>query len=106
MELVAEVPARAVKIVTSGPAADHIRTRGGRLYVWASAIPCCGGTRFIEASTDAPPDAEAFVPFEAEGFRLFIRPSPQGLPDEVHVDMAGLRKRRIRAFWNGCAFLV
>jgi len=76
--------------------------------VWALASPCCGGTRFVEAATAAPPDAEPFVALQrAEGFEVLVRPAgPYRLPDELVVELAGIRRRRLRAYWNGCAFVV
>ena len=88
-------------------AAEFIRTHGGRLFVWASGTVCCGGTRFIEASTAPPVDAGRFVPFDAAGFSLFVRPAAGArLPGEVHVDLRGIHRRRVEAFWDGCAFLL
>jgi hypothetical protein len=98
---------RSVKILASPGIAEFIRTRGGRLFVWASNTVCCGGTRFIEASTEAPRDAGRFLRFEAPGFSLYLRPAMSGqLPDEVHVDLGGVRRRRVQAAWNGCAYLI
>ena len=28
------------------------------------------------------------------------------LPDELHVSLGGIRRPAVRAFWNGCAYLV
>jgi hypothetical protein len=99
--------APAVRVKTSASAAEHIRARGGRLYVWASANACCGGTRFIEASTEPPADADTFFPIPVAGFQLFLRPTGlHGFPEELRVDLGGLRRRRVRAYWNDCAYLL
>ena len=97
----------SVSVTASASAAEHIRTRGGRLYVWARSKACCGGTRFIEASTQPPADAGTFLPVPIEAFQLFIRPTGlHGLPEELHIDLGGLRRRRVRAYWNDCAYLL
>lgn len=73
----------------------------------ASSTVCCWGTRFVEASTEPPADAGRFLHVPDEDFELFVRESgPSGLPYELHVDLGGIRRRRLRAFWNGCAYLV
>ncbi len=96
-----------MKVVASPLAAEFVSARGGCLYVWANSAACCGGTRFIEASTEPPADADRFLAVPTVGFDLFIRPAgPHSLPDELHVDLGGIRRRQVRAFWEGCAYLV
>jgi hypothetical protein len=96
-----------MKVESSRAATELIRDQGGRLFVWADDKVCCGGTRFIRASTSPPMMAHAFQPIEANGFELFLRPAgAQLLPDELHIDVAGRRHPRVAAYWNGCAYLV
>jgi hypothetical protein len=98
---------RRVKVIASPGAVEFVRACGGRLYVWASTTACCGGARFIDASTSPPVDADRFTPLMAHGFELFVRATgPSGLPDELHVDLRGIRRRRVSAYWNGCAYLL
>ena len=96
-----------VKLVTSPDATEFVLEHGGCLYVWAGTTACCGGTRFIEASTEPPVDAERFLRAITGDFDVFVRPAgPEGFPDELDVDLGGLRRRRVRAYWNGCAYLI
>jgi hypothetical protein len=96
-----------MKVVASASATEFIQAHGGRLWVWASSTPCCGGTRFIEASSEPPAEADRFLRVSGGDFEVFVRAAGQyGLPDELHVDVGGIRRRRVRAFWNGCAYLV
>ncbi len=96
-----------MKVIASPRATEYVLARGGRLYVWARSTACCGGTRFIEASTDAPADADRFTAIPARDFELLVRAAgPDGLPDELHVELGGIRRHRVRAYWNGCAYLV
>jgi len=96
-----------LKVVASPGATDFVLAHGGRLWVWARSSPCCGGTRFIEASTSAPAETDRFLRLPSGDFELFVRAAgPGGLPEELHVDVGGVRRRRVHAFWNGCAFLV
>jgi hypothetical protein len=94
-------------IVTTPRAASLVRERGGRLYVWARAAQCCGGTRFIEASTEPPRDIARFRRIEMDPLELYIRPAgDHGLPNELKVDLARLRRNRLQAWWDGCPYLV
>jgi hypothetical protein len=94
-----------MKIEASSRARDLIRQRGGRVFVWASGKSCCGGTRFIRASTEPPRDLRAFERISNDHFELFLRPSGR-LPDELYLSVGGLRRRRVAAYWNGCAYLM
>jgi hypothetical protein len=96
-----------MNVLTTTSAAEFVRAHGGHLYVWAGSSVCCGGTRFIEASTEPPADLDRFVTVPSAGFELFVRAAgPDELPDELQIDLGGIRRRRVRAYWNGCAYLL
>src|SRR5207245_9540831 len=61
-----------MKVVTRPHAAALVRESGGRLYVWAKAARCCGGTRFVEASTKPPRDLERFRRIQTDPVELFV----------------------------------
>jgi hypothetical protein len=94
-----------MKTLTSPPALAFIRGNGGDLFVWGGDV-CCGGTRFIKTSTEAPIDAARFTRFDVDGYRLFVRPVHGRLPDELRVDMRGALRLRVEAYWNGCAYVL
>jgi hypothetical protein len=50
------------------------------------------------------PSATKFV--LVHGGRLWVWAGTAWLPDEIYVDLGGIRRRRVRACWNGCAYLV
>ncbi|HLY85731.1 MAG TPA: hypothetical protein VKO84_04370 [Gaiellaceae bacterium] len=91
-------------LVVSPPAADAIRERGGRLYVWPRRSRCCGGTTTLAAAS-APPPEKDFRREAAAGFELYVPTDLARLPDELHIDARG-RSRRIQAYWNGCAWVT
>jgi len=95
-----------VKVEASGKALDYIREHGGRLYVWADRRACCGGTRFIRSSTEAPRKPEGFALFHLDGVELYLKAAAGRLPDELDVDLRGRRHPRVEAYWNGCAYVV
>jgi hypothetical protein len=95
-----------VRVQATSQAIEFIREHGGRLNVWVSGAACCGGTRFIESSTEPPPDDIRFLRVDHSEFELYVRPAGDQLPDELHVDLKGRRRPRVEAYWNGCAYLV
>src|SRR5437899_6687460 len=79
-----------MKVVASASATEFILAHGGRLWVWAGSSACCGGTRFIEASSEPPAEADRFLPVPGGDFEVFVRAAgPSGLPEELHVDVGG-----------------
>ncbi len=96
-----------MRVSVTPEAAEFVQDNGGHLYVWADDHVCCGGTRFIKSSLEPP---RSNTPFEAvddgQSFLLFVRPAQGHLPDELVVDLRGRRLPRVRAGWNGCAYLV
>jgi hypothetical protein len=92
-------------------ASDEVRTlvheHGGRLYVWTTGHGCCASSvRFLAADTTRPRAWKArSAPVDAGGFELFLDAGVHGLPDELTLEVKG-RKRKIRAFWNGCAYII
>ena len=92
-----------MRVVVSEPARSLIAARGGRLYVRLKRGRCCGGlTRVVTASEPA-----AGVEFRcvdgSQGFDLFVPVHLERLPDELHVEVV---RRRVEAFWNGCAWVA
>lgn len=92
-------------VVVSASAAEAIDRQGGRLYVWPRRLHCCGSTSTLEASTSVPAGKQFRREETAAGFALFLPKHLARLPDELHVDARG-RAQRIRAYWDGCAWIA
>ena len=60
-----------------------------------------GRTFLLESATE-PPDRAFELVHEADGFRVFATP---GLvePEELHLELS--RRGKLRAFWNGQAWI-
>jgi hypothetical protein len=102
------VPARgyvtSVRVEVSGEAADFVRARGGRLWVW-SATPrlCCSGTPpMMHAATEPPPGLTGFAPTEPGPLEVWFRPPGGRWPEVLEIGLAGRRRTRVEAYWDGC----
>ena len=96
-----------MKVVLSTPSVgDAIREQGGNIYVWADTHRCCGGGVTFLRTAALPAQGHEFRRVEADGFELFFDPGGRPLPDELHLDLKGFRRKRVAAYWNGCAFAV
>jgi hypothetical protein len=86
-----------MRILATPEARALIQARGGLLFVWAAGA--IRGVRVLRTSTEPPPDALGWRRVETGGF--LVR-----LPRELHIEARGRLRRRIDAFWNGCAFVI
>jgi hypothetical protein len=93
-------------VLASRGVVDLVRERGGRLFVWTSAHRCCGGGLTSLATGGAPEPGRTFRRVDADGFELYLDPGRMGPPDALHLELKGLRRKRIEAYWNGCAFVA
>lgn len=88
----------------SSAAAEFVKARGGRLWVWfATPRLCCSGTpAMMRASTEPPAGLAGFTPVAAEPLEIWFR-SPGGQrPDLLEIGLAGRRRARVEAYWDGC----
>ena len=96
-----------MKVLATPEARSFVREHGGLLFVWVKAPRGMvrGAFRFLKTSTTPPEDALDWQRFETKGFVLFL---PPGLrkPRELHVEVTGRLRRRVEAFWEGCAFVI
>lgn len=93
-------------VVSKPGVADVVRESGGRIYIWTDPHKCCSGALTYLKTGSAPEPGRRFIRFDAEEFELWFDPGARPAPDELHFDLKGFRKKRVEAYWNGCAFAV
>jgi hypothetical protein len=97
-----------MQIVASPEVAEYVQEHGGLLFVWKrihgphTRVPLT----VLEASTEPPPDALEYQRVQTGRFLLFLDPSIRRLPRELHLAVRGWFRRRVRAYWDGCAFVL
>jgi hypothetical protein len=92
-----------MRILSSPEARSFIQGKGGLLFVWA--VSGMRRIRVLRVSTEPPPDALDWRRVEANGFLLFLPPQMRS-PRELHLEVRGVLRRRVQAFWNGCAYVI
>ena len=93
-----------MRVKASSEAMELVQARGGKLYVRAKRARCCHGSlTFLETSNE--PGERSFRRIAATGIELYLA---EGLrePDELELDVGGLRRQHVHAYWNGCAYIV
>ena len=94
-----------MQLVVSSAASSFLEAQGDRLYVWPTRNRCCGGGLSL-ATADAPPPGREFRAIaNTAGISLFLPAALPELPDELHLDLQRW-PRRVRAYWNGCIYVV
>jgi hypothetical protein len=93
-----------VQVKTSAEAFGLVQERGGRLYVWGKTTRCCHDSiTFLETSSE--PGERRFREVEADGIELYLD-TRLAEPDELVIEVTGRRRKHVRAYWNGCAYVV
>ncbi len=96
-----------MRLVASPDAVTLVQERGGKLFVRESRIRsgCCARpVTFLKASTE--PDDHVFRQVADGEIELYLDERLPGLPDELHLEVRGWRKKRVAAYWNGCAYVL
>ena len=97
----------AIEIVTSPEARSFIRERGGLLFVWISNHRGLRGhLSLLRTTTELPPGALDYERLEAKGFLVFLHPRMVRRPRSLHLEVRGRFRRRLEAYWDGCAFVI
>jgi hypothetical protein len=95
-----------MRVLASPEASALVHKLGGYLYVWPKHFRCCGGVMFLEAATSEPPRGVLFRSVAAEPFVVLFPESTSRVPDELHVEVRGRGRRRVEAYWDGCAYVI
>ena len=96
-----------MRLVASPEAVAFVREHGGRLFVWTERTRCCSGATIRLKASIAPDPGHEFRPAPPnDQIELFVPEHLGSLPDELHLELHGRRRRRIDAYWNGCAWVA
>jgi hypothetical protein len=96
---------RNVRVVASDEARRYVAERGGRLYVWLASSGCCHSIPRLECATQARTDRN-FRRVSDHGFEVWAPARIGRLPSELHVEVRRFPRRRVEAYWDGCAWVV
>jgi hypothetical protein len=93
-----------VQVEVSSAAAEFVLARGGRLWVWfVRPRRCCSGTpALMHAATEPPAGLTGFAPVAAAPLQIWFRAPGERRPDVLEIGLAGRRRARVEAYWDGC----
>ena len=81
---------------------QHVDERGGAVYVWPRQTGCCRGKAFVLEAATKKPDREFELAHAADGLRILTTPGLRR-PAELHLELT--RRGKLRAYWNGQAWI-
>lgn|GEM_PF-5258234 len=93
-----------MRVSADAAVCDHIRARGGVLWVRSTTQRCChGALTSLRSRTTKPKDAGGYETVECD-LPFTVRFLGASGPDEMVVELRGLVRKRPEAFWDGCRF--
>jgi hypothetical protein len=108
-----------VEVIASEAAKAFIVERGGRAWVWidphvgmgqisylylVGAVEPPGASRATKRMRSAKL-AHRFTSHPADGFEVLCSFGKYGVPRELHLTLARIPKKHLKAFWNGAVFV-
>ena len=95
-----------MRVEVSPEAAEFVRARGGRLWVWAARPPKCCTPAFMRAATEPPRGMSGFHLVRAGGLEVCFRGPAGRVPDVLEIGLRGRRRPKVEAYWDGCLFAL
>ena len=107
-----------MRIVADDRVREHVGSRGGSLWVWLDPHRgVVGSHTYLEANTEPPGSSREtrftrssrrphrFSRLESDGITVHYDWGHRAPPDELLLEVKGIRHKRIEAFWDGCIFV-
>jgi len=94
-----------VDVVVSPEAVTYVDDRGGTVYVRSHQHRCCGGPlTLLDITTEPPADADGFSAVDAGDVVVRYQGDPADGPHVLTIELHGIVRRRLMAYWDGCAY--
>lgn len=89
-------------------AREYVLARGGTAFVNAARYRCCsaGSTTLLDVTTDAPADRDRYATLDCGDVAVSYLGGASGEPRELSIELRGRIRRRLAAYWDGCAFKI
>ena len=108
-----------MEVIASDAARAFITARGGRAWVWIDPHAGIGAVSYVYlvGAVEAPGTSRAtkrmrsarlphrFTTYRGDGFDVLCSFGRYGEPRELHLELARLPTKHLKAYWNGAVFV-
>ena len=94
-----------MRVVASEEARRYVADHGGLLFVWPRSSACCRSVTWLDSATEPDP-SRTFRRVARNGMEVWAPVGLVRLPAELHVEVRRFLRRRVEAYWDGCAWIV
>jgi hypothetical protein len=96
-----------VEVIVSPEAREYVREHGGVVYVRAHSHTCCSGSlTLLDVWTKKPNKVAHFVPTTTDGIEVQFCGGSGSQPHQLSIEMRGLLRQKLVAYWDGCVFKI
>jgi hypothetical protein len=96
-----------VEVIVSEEAKRYVSEHGGVIYVRAHPHSCCSGTlTLLDVWTKKPHKVADFVPTASDGIEVQFAGGYGEQPHQLSIEMRGLLRQKLVAYWDGCVFKI
>jgi hypothetical protein len=96
-----------VEVVATEDARRYLAARGGVAYVRTSRHGCCTNSMtLLETAVKPPRNAHDYLPVGSDELDVRFLGSPSAGPSTILIELRGIVRHHLVAFWDGCAFKI
>lgn len=96
-----------MEVIVSDSAKEYVNAHGGAVFVRAHTHHCCSGSlTMLDIWTKPPKDVDNFVAAPSDDIDVKFASGFSGQPDQLQIELRGVFRQRLVAFWDGCCFKI
>ena len=97
-----------VEVIISDPARRYVIAHGGGVFVKSHSYRCCsaGSLTLLDVATSPPVDALDYAAVECEDVDVRFLGGRSGQPSQLVIELRGLFKPHLVAYWDGCVYKI
>ncbi len=97
-----------MEVIISEPAKRYVADHGGGVFVKSHSYRCCsaGSLTLLDIATSPPEDALDYTAVACDEIDVRFLGGRSGRPNQLVIDVRGLFKPHLVAYWDGCVYKV
>ncbi len=97
-----------MEVLVSPTAKEFVDAHGGAVYVHAHSYRCCSSSSLtlLDIETVPPKDLAGFNSADSNDIDVKYYDGFSGRPNQLIIELRGVFRRHLVAYWDGCAFKI